>query len=96
MSKFKGKDMDELQKLRSQLLTELNINYKNLVSFLQKVPVNAQFKTFCFQNLDQGIFWMQKGIELLNMAPPEKKEEEEKKEENEQNKPEENNASVEL
>ncbi len=59
--------MDELLNKKNQLMQELNIQYKNLVNFLVQVPVNQKFKEHGFQNLDQGMMWFQKGIEILEI-----------------------------
>ena len=59
--------MDELLNKKNQLMSELNIQYKNLVNFLVQVPVNQKFKEHGFQNLDQGMMWFQKGIEILEI-----------------------------
>lgn len=59
--------MDQLIKLKSDYLAEVNIQYKNLINSLQNIPVNQQFKAHAFQNLDQGIMWFQKGIEILQI-----------------------------
>lgn len=64
--------MDELLNKKNQLLSELSIQYKNLVNFLMTVPVDQQFKAYAFQNLDQGIMWFHKGIELLNLIDDKK------------------------
>jgi hypothetical protein len=60
--------MDALAKLKADLLAELNVQYKNLIAFLQNAPLNLQFKNYAYQNLDQGIMWIQKAIELIQ--PP--------------------------
>lgn len=57
--------MDEFDKFKQTLLAELTVQYKNLVSFLQTLPINQNFKSNGFQNLDQGLMWMEKGIAIL-------------------------------
>lgn len=57
----------DLSKLKLDYLTEISIQYKNLINSLQNIPVNQQFKNHAFQNLDQGIMWFQKGIEFLTV-----------------------------
>lgn len=59
--------MDTLNKLKTEFLSELNVQYKNLINFLQMLPVNQQFKNYGFMNLDQGIMWFHKGIEILQI-----------------------------
>ena len=59
--------MDNLDKLKTQYLTELNVHYRDLINFLQSLPVNQLFKANAFLNLDQGIMWVQKGIELVTV-----------------------------
>lgn len=59
--------MDELLNTKNQLISELGIQYKNLINFLQTLPVNQQFKSHGFMNLDQGMMWFQKAIELLQI-----------------------------
>ena len=63
--------MDESTKVKNDLMTELNVQYRNLVNFLVTLPINQKFKDHCFQNLDQGIMWAQKGIELLVLTKKE-------------------------
>jgi hypothetical protein len=57
--------MEDLVKRKIELLTELNVHYKNLILFLNSTAINQAFKAHGFQNLDQGVMWFQKGIELL-------------------------------
>lgn len=68
--------MEPLVKIKLEYLTEVSIQYKNLVNSLQNIPVSQQFKNNAFMNLDQGIMWFQKGIEIMtieeNKAPEEK------------------------
>ncbi len=59
--------MDELLKTRNELMLQLNVQYSNLVNFLNTLPINQKFKEHCFQNLDQGVMWAQKGIEFLQI-----------------------------
>ncbi len=57
--------MDQLINLKTQLLSELNVNYRNLVTFINGLAVNEKFKQYGFLNLDQGIRWIQDGIQLM-------------------------------
>lgn len=57
--------MDAISKLKADLLSELNVQYKNLIAFIQNAPLNQQFKGYAYQNLDQGVMWLQKAIEFL-------------------------------
>ncbi|HWY36813.1 MAG TPA: hypothetical protein VNX68_19360 [Nitrosopumilaceae archaeon] len=59
--------MDELATVKTNLLSELNVQYSNLINFLLRTPIHQKFKDYCFKNLDEGIFWVQKGIEHLQM-----------------------------
>lgn len=72
--------MDTLAKLKLDYITEISVQYKNLVNSLQNIPVNQQFKTFGFMNLDQGIMWFQKGIEILTIEENKEPEKELEKE----------------
>lgn len=57
--------MDNLINYKAQLMSELNVQYKNLIQFLAQLPIGQKFKDFGFQNLDQGVMWIQKGIEII-------------------------------
>lgn len=72
--------MDELQKFKHDSLLQLRTNYSNLVNYINSLPLNQNFRQFCFQNLDQGVFWVEKGLELLQA----------------ENKPKENNPTCEI
>lgn len=70
--------MDQLTKLKETYLAELNVQYKNLIAFLQTLPISENFKNYGFINLDQGLMWMEKGISFLQVqqTPPEVKKDE--------------------
>jgi hypothetical protein len=59
--------MDQLNKLKSDLFTKLQIQYKNLINELREMPIAEVFKNPGFMNLDQGIMWFEKGIHLLQV-----------------------------
>ena len=59
--------MDTVDKLKQELNAELNVQYRNLVNFLQRLPINEKFKDHGFMNLDQGYRWMKDGIELISV-----------------------------
>lgn len=71
--KLGEKSMDSLAKLKADLLAELGVQYKNLVTSLRAMPVAQEFKSPGFMNLDQGLMWFEKGIHLLQLqtATPE-------------------------
>jgi hypothetical protein len=62
--------MDELERVKNKLMTEISVQYKNLIDLLSNLPVSEKFKEYGFQNLDQGIMWFQKSIELLQRPTP--------------------------
>lgn len=63
--------MDSIEKLKLQYLSELNTQYKNLINSISVMDINKQFKSNAFQNLDQGVMWIQKGIEILQLQQQE-------------------------
>ena len=65
--------MDELQKIKDKLLLELGVHYNSLLNFItdnNKLPLNPIFKQYAFLNLDQGLMWIEKGINLLQLPSP--------------------------
>lgn len=69
--------MDEVKK---NLKIEMTAQYNNLIQFLNKIPMHEKLKEHCFQNLDQGIMWCEKGIDslILNTTPPQQEENQDK------------------
>jgi len=59
--------MDTVNKLKQELLAELNVQYKNLINSLRAMPVSDNFKNPGFLNLDQGLMWFEKGIHLIQV-----------------------------
>ena len=54
--------MDDIKK---NLKIELGAQYSNIVNFVNKIPMHEKIKEHCFQNLDQGLMWCEKGIDNL-------------------------------
>jgi hypothetical protein len=68
--------MNKEQQLRELFTQGLNAIYTNLVTYINKLNLNPQLKSYAFMNLDQGIYWTQLGINSLQaensevVAPP--------------------------
>lgn len=87
MSELTPEQVQEINQTRAALRHGFEQVFSNLASYLQKLNLHPQMKTFCLMNFDQGAFWAREGIASmpLSFQPKEatasKEGKEEKKEE---------------
>lgn len=59
--------MEDLNKIKQSLISQLEFNYKALTHCISQMPVQDEFKQRAFQHLDTGILWVEKSIMMLQV-----------------------------
>lgn len=59
--------MSQEQQMKMALLQSYESMLSNLGQFLNKLPLDAKFKDFCFMNLDQSAFWARQAISNMEI-----------------------------
>jgi hypothetical protein len=57
---------DQVKTMSKETVGQL---YSNLITFINRLPLNPQIRGYAFMNLDQGMYWANLGIDHMQVAP---------------------------
>lgn len=56
---------EQVKTMSKETVTQL---YSNLITLINRLPLNPQLKNYGFQNLDQGMYWVNLAIDHMQVV----------------------------
>lgn len=66
---------EKTQKFRNAVLEVIKVKYNDLISFVNTLNLHPMLRSHANMNLDQGLYWLVQGINIIDLKPEEEKEE---------------------